>query len=80
MTGQNRQWLLKNRPQNHASIDDFEFNTADIPDRDLAPNEILVKHVVFLCAPTMRNWMDPPSNSLYPSISLGAPVMAPAVG
>lgn len=80
MTQQNRQWLLKNRPQNHATINDFEFKTAAIPDRALAENEILVKHMVFLCAPTMRNWMDPPSNSLYPSIPLGSPVMAPAVG
>lgn len=26
----------------------------------------------------MRNWMDPPGNSLYPSLPLGEPVMAPA--
>ena len=80
MTEQNRQWLLKNRPQNHATPDDFEFNTTEIPSRELAENEILVRHVVFLCAPTMRNWMDPPGNSLYPSIPLGQPVMAPSVG
>ena len=80
MTEQNRQWLLKNRPQNQATTNDFEFKTTDIPNRALADNEILVRHAVFLCAPTMRNWMDPPGNSLYPSIPLGNPVMAPAVG
>ena len=80
MTEQNRQWLLKNRPQNHATPDDFEFHTTEVPSRELAENEILVRHVVFLCAPTMRNWMDPPGNSLYPSIPLGQPVMAPSVG
>ena len=80
MTNQNRQWLLKKRPQNNAQPEDFEFHTTEIPARELKENEILVRHVVFLCAPTMRNWMDPPSNSLYPSIPLGQPVMAPAVG
>lgn len=80
MTNQNRQWLLKKRPQNNAQPEDFEFQTIEIPARELKENEILVRHVVFLCAPTMRNWMDPPSNSLYPSIPLGQPVMAPAVG
>ncbi|MEM7465444.1 MAG: NADP-dependent oxidoreductase [Pseudomonadota bacterium] len=80
MTEINRQWLLKRRPQNKASLEDFEFTTGAVPERALADNEILVKHMVFLCAPTMRNWMDPPSNSLYPSIPLGQPVMAPAVG
>ena len=28
----------------------------------------------------MRNWMDPPGNSLYPSIPLGEPVLAPSAG
>ena len=80
MTEQNRQWLLKNRPHNQATPQDFEFCTTDVPARELQENEILVRHAVFLCAPTMRNWMDPPSKSLYPSIPLGQPVMAPAVG
>ena len=33
---------------------------------------------LFLCAPTMRNWMDPPGNSHYPSTPLGAAMLAPA--
>lgn len=46
----------------------------------LAPGHILVHNSVFLCAPTLRNWMDAPSNSLYPSIDLGAPVLATTAG
>jgi NADPH-dependent curcumin reductase CurA len=80
MTELNRQWLLKQRPEGQAKATDFELTTSDIPDRPLAENEILVRHVVLLCAPTMRNWMDPPGNNLYPCIPLGEPVMAPSVG
>lgn len=76
----NRQWLLKQRPQGHLSLDDFEYREAPQEQPSLAEDEILVRNVAFLCAPTMRNWMDPPGNSLYPSIPLGAPIMAPAVG
>lgn len=75
----NRQWLLKRRPQGALRMEDFEYHEAEMPEHDLKPGEILVRNVVFLCAPTMRNWMDPPGNSLYPSIPLGQPVMAPAV-
>lgn len=80
MTEQNRQWLLKQRPQGQAKPSDFQFAETEIPSRPLEAHEILVRHVVLLCAPTMRNWMDPPGNNLYPCIPLGSPVMAPAVG
>ena len=76
----NRQWLLKQRPQGALSLEDFEYHEADMPEGELEPGAVLVRNVVFLCAPTMRNWMDPPGNSLYPSVSLGHPIMAPAVG
>ena len=80
MTELNRQWLLRARPSGHLRQDDFEYREAPRPTTPLAAGEIRVRNVVFLCAPTMRNWMDPPGNSLYPSIPLGTPVMAPAVG
>lgn len=76
----NRQWLLKQRPQGSLRVDDFEYHEVPVPAGELKQDEILVRNVAFLCAPTMRNWMDPPGNSLYPSIPLGTPVMAPAVG
>lgn len=76
----NRRWLLKQRPDGALKSSDFEYVEHELPSGELKPDEILVRNVAFLCAPTMRNWMDPPGNSLYPSIPLGQPVMAPAVG
>jgi NADPH-dependent curcumin reductase CurA len=74
----NRQWLLKRRPEGNLSEADFEYKEADMPSGGLKAGEIKVRNVGFLCAPTMRNWMDPPSKNLYPSIPLGQPIMAPA--
>ena len=78
MSEVNRQWLLKRRPQGNLSEEDFEYKEVALPSQDLKAGEIMVRNVGFLCAPTMRNWMDPPSKSLYPSIPLGQPIMAPA--
>ncbi len=80
MADMNRQWLLRARPSGQLRQDDFEYREAPRPTEPLAPGEMRIRNVVFLCAPTMRNWMDPPGNSLYPSVPLGQPVMAPAVG
>lgn len=79
MTGINRQWLLRRRPTLNVSAGDFEYREAAPPDAaSLKPGELILRNLMFLCAPTMRNWMEPPGNSLYPSIPIGAPVMAPA--
>lgn len=75
----NRQWLLRARPRGHLRLEDFEYCEVPVPDAPLTEGEVRVRNVAFLCAPTMRNWMDPPGNSFYPSIPLGQPVMAPAV-
>jgi len=76
----NRQWLLRARPEGALKVDDFEYREVPVPTTSPADGEVRVRNVAFLCAPTMRNWMDPPGNSFYPSIPLGQPVMAPAVG
>lgn len=76
----NRQWLLRRRPNGPATPGDFEYRETPVPDRTLKEGEILVRNEIFLCAPTMRNWMDPPGNSLYPSIGLGEAVLAPSAG
>ena len=80
MAKTNRRWLLKQRPNGALKPTDFEMVEAELKDVDLNPDEILIQNMAFLCAPTMRNWMDPPGNSLYPSIPLGQPIMAPAAG
>ncbi len=77
----NRQWLLKRRPSGAVQPGDLDYREGDAPDpADLKPGELLLRHRLFMCAPTMRNWMEPPGNSLYPSIDLGQPVLAPAGG
>ena len=81
MTRMNRQWLLRRRPTGNVHREDFEYRETSIDESaPLAPGEILVRNEVFLCAPTMRNWMEPPGNSLYPSIAIGDTIMAPAAG
>lgn len=76
----NRQWILTHRPRGMVQREDFERREAAVPSRPLEPGEVLIRYRVFLCAPTMRNWMDAQSNSFYRTIDLGQPVMAPAAG
>jgi len=76
----NRQWLLKRRPEGSLNLDDFEYREVGVPNGDLNPGEILVRNMAFLCAPTMRNWMDPPGKNLHPTTELGEPVIALSVG
>lgn len=75
----NRQWLLQRRPVGPVSLEDLAYREVLAPDpASLKPGELLLRNRVFLCAPTIRNWMEPPGENLYPSIALGDPVMAPA--
>jgi NADPH-dependent curcumin reductase CurA len=76
----NRQWRLARRPEGQARASDFALVEAPADERPLDPGEIEVRALLFLCAPTMRNWMDPPGNSLYPSVPLGVPMFAPIGG
>jgi NADPH-dependent curcumin reductase CurA len=70
---------LRRRPCGNVRLDDFTYHENYSPTPgSLEPGDLLLRNVMFLCAPTMRNWMDAPENNLYPSISLGDPVIAPA--
>lgn len=80
MSETNRQWILRARPQGHMRVEDFELKNVPAPTGDVGAGEIRIRNVAFLCAPTMRNWMDPPGNSFYPSVPLGEVMLAPAVG
>lgn len=76
----NREWILSRRPEGQCNVGDFEYRENEFVAPSLTPGHILVHNSVFLCAPTLRNWMDAPSNSLYPSIDLGSPVLATTAG
>jgi len=76
----NRQWRLARRPVGAAAVTDFARVDSPADEAPPAPGEIEVRTSLFLCAPTMRNWMDPPGANLYPSVPLGAPMLALAGG
>lgn len=77
MTATNRQWILVSRPQGMVKPDNLEYREVPAPTGELMPGEIVLRNLVFLCAPTIRNWMNAQGNNYYPSIPLGAPVMGP---
>ena len=76
----NRQWLLARRPTGRLAMNDLVYATVAVDDQPLAAGEVRVRHTLFLCAPTMRNWMAPVPGSLHPTVALGSPVLAPAGG
>lgn len=73
----NRQWILARRPQGKCVAEDFLYREGPFEPPALADGEILVRNMAFLCAPTIRNWMDAPGKNLIPSIPLGEPVRGP---
>lgn len=80
MTSVNRQWRLARRPSGKATPEDFEYVEANDGVASPGDGEVVVNNRAFLCAPTIRNWMDPPGNSLYPSMDIGQVIMGPAAG
>jgi NADPH-dependent curcumin reductase CurA len=76
----NRQWILSRRPKGRVKREDFEYREVPVPDAELKAGEILIRNMIFICAPTMRNWMDEARNNLYPSNPLGAPMLALSAG
>ena len=76
MAPKSRQWLLRKRPEGLFRPDDVEMVEGDQATRPLQQGEIRVRNLLILFAPTTRNWMEAPGNSLYPSIPLGTPVRA----
>jgi len=73
----NRQWLLVRRPTGLCVPEDFLYREEQIRAPVLRDGEILIHNVAFLCAPTIRNWLDSASGNYMPSIGLGEPVRGP---
>lgn len=74
----NRQWLLARRPQGLCVPENFQYRAEVFRLPELSDGEILIRNMAFLCAPTIRNWMDAPGNNFIPSIGLGQPVRGPS--
>jgi hypothetical protein len=73
-------WILERRPAGAYAPDLFRLEDEPPFEGDLADGEVEIETRLFLCAPTMRNWMDAPGPNLYPTVALGAPMLAPAGG
>ncbi len=73
----NRQWLLVRRPVGLCVPDDFLYREQQIPSPILRDGEIFIRNIAFLCAPTIRNWLDEASGNYIPSVELGDPVRGP---
>lgn len=73
----NRQWLLARRPSGTCVAEDFLYRVERFSLPALGEGEILIQSMAFLCAPTIRNWMDDASGNFMPSILLGEPVRGP---
>lgn len=73
----NRQWLLARRPTGSCVPEDFLYREEQIGTPALREGEILIHNIAFLCAPTIRNWLDGAAGNYLPSIGLGEPVRGP---
>jgi NADPH-dependent curcumin reductase CurA len=75
----NRQWLLASHPTGAVERSHFTFTEGKM---ETAPKgaKVLVRNELLLCVPTIRNWISGNRSSYYPTVEIGQPVMAPAVG
>jgi NADPH-dependent curcumin reductase CurA len=73
----NRRWVLAEHPAAEVSRATFRRETGPVPSDAPAPGAVLLRHELLLCAPTIRNWISGQRESYYPSIDIGAPVLAP---
>jgi NADPH-dependent curcumin reductase CurA len=74
----NRQWVLKRRPEGALTLDHFAYREVDIDLPQLTEGQVLVRNLVFNCAPTMRNWMNESGRSYRASVALGDAIVGPA--
>ncbi len=70
----NRSWVLKRRPEGAVRTTDFGYREADYVPPELADGEILVRTRIISCAPTIRNWLNPPARSYRGAIAIGEPI------
>lgn len=70
----NRQWLLASRPQGKLKPGDFTRHVEPMSPPDLHAGELLVHNRYFLCAPTVRNFLNAPGRSYRTSVPVGAPI------
>ncbi|ASY44187.1 MAG: NADP-dependent oxidoreductase [Pseudomonadota bacterium] len=70
----NRSWLLARRPEGAVQTDDFAYHEEAFEAPRLDKGEILVRTRIISCAPTIRNWLNPPERSYRGAIGIGEPI------
>lgn len=70
----NRQWLLASRPQGSVHLSDFAWHEETFTSPALEEGELLLHNRYFLCAPTMRNFLNAPGRSYRASVPIGGPI------
>jgi NADPH-dependent curcumin reductase CurA len=70
----NRSWVLASRPEGAVVQSDFALREEAFTLPDLGDGEILVASRIFSCAPTIRNWLNPPGRSYRGAIEIGQPI------
>lgn len=76
----NRQWLLASHPGAQLQRSDFAWREEPVATTPPQAGAVLIQNELVLCAPTIRNWISGNRSSYYPTVEVGQPVMAPAVG
>lgn len=76
MNGENRQIILKRRPNGPVSRELFELRTAPLP--ELADGQVVVKTLYLSIDPTIRGWIE--RDTYLPAIELGAVVRSGGAG
>ena len=70
----NRSWVLAHRPEGAVRSSDFAYREEAFDTPALQEGDILVRTRIISCAPTIRNWLNPPERSYRGAIGIGDPI------
>lgn len=70
----NRAWVLAQRPEGAVRASDFAYREESFDPPTLQEGDILVRTRIISCAPTIRNWLNPPERSYRGAIGIGDPI------
>lgn len=73
----NRQWLLRRRPEALVAVEDFEWRV--VPRPAIGPGQVLVRTLVLSFDPTQRGWLNDAPGYMAP-VQIGEPMRAGGIG
>jgi NADPH-dependent curcumin reductase CurA len=74
---ENRQWLLRRRPEALVAVEDFEWKVAPRP--AIGVGEVLVRTLLLSFDPTQRGWLND-APGYMPPVQIGEPMRAGGIG